>query len=194
MFRDLLVSEWARVGTLSEDQTAKLERHYELLIRWNKVLNLTRIQRLEDVVRLHYCESMFLGSILRSGPQTIVDIGSGAGFPGIPIAILRPESSVTLVESHQRKAVFLAEACGGVPNVKVLEGRAEKVRGKFDWVVSRAVAPKSVLSLDLTRSFAILTSESDLRHFPQSTQVIPIPWGDQRVVAMFHVEHQIAFD
>ncbi len=192
MFRELLVSEWGPYGNLSEDQIAKLERHFELLIRWNKVLNLTRIQLLEEVVRLHYCESLFLGSILPSGPQDIMDVGSGAGFPGIPIAVLRSESSVTLVESHQRKAVFLSEACEGIPSAKVLQARAEEVQTKYDWVVSRAVAPETEFSLDLSRSFAILTSEADLHQFPKSAQVVPVPWGDQRVVAMFHVEHQIA--
>jgi 16S rRNA (guanine(527)-N(7))-methyltransferase RsmG len=192
MFRDLLVSEWTLFGHLSEDQILKLERHYELLIRWNKVLNLTRIQRLEDVVRLHYCESMFLGSLLPSHPQTIVDIGSGAGFPGVPIAVLRPDCSVTLIESHQRKAVFLAEACADVPSVTVICGRAEGIQGQYDWLVSRAVSPEPLFSLSLARSMAILTSQTDLRQLPESIQVIPVPWGHQRVAALFHVEHQSA--
>jgi len=192
MFRDLLVSEWAPFGRLSEDQIAKLERHYQLLIRWNKVLNLTRIERLEDVVCLHYCESMFVGSLLPPGPQNIVDVGSGAGFPGIPIAVLRPESSITLVEAHQRKAVFLAEACADIPAMKVFKGRAETLPHNYDWLVSRAVAPKSLLSLGSARCMAVLTSEADLHDFPRSTQFIPVPWGKQRVVALFHVEHQSA--
>jgi 16S rRNA (guanine(527)-N(7))-methyltransferase RsmG len=192
MFRDLLVSEWAPFGHLSEDQLTKLERHYELLIRWNKTLNLTRIERLEDVVRLHYCESMFLGLALPSGPQCIADVGSGAGFPGIPIAIQRPECEITLVEAHQRKAVFLSEVSEGISGAKVLQRRAESIDGPYDWLVSRAVAPVSVLSLGLAQSIAILTSEADLRQLPGSVRVIPVPWGKQRVVALFHVEHQSA--
>jgi 16S rRNA (guanine527-N7)-methyltransferase len=192
MFRDVLVAEWARFGRLSDHQITQLERHYELLIRWNKVLNLTRIEGLEDVVRLHYCESMFLGSVLPSGPQHIVDIGSGAGFPGIPIAVLRPECSITLVESHQRKAVFLAEVCADIPGTKVLHERAEVVKGTFDWLVSRAVAPAAVLSLGLAGSIAILTSEAESHRLPGGVQVTPLPWGNQRVVALFHVEHQSA--
>ena len=84
MFRELLVSEWAPFGACRKIRSRKLERHYEFLIRWNKVLNLTRIRTLDDVVRFHYCESLFLGSLLPEGPQRVVDIGSGAGFPGIP--------------------------------------------------------------------------------------------------------------
>jgi 16S rRNA (guanine(527)-N(7))-methyltransferase RsmG len=192
MFRDLLVSEWAPFGHLSEDQLTQLERHYELLTRWNKVLNLTRIERLEDVVRLHYCESMFLGLALPRGPQRIVDVGSGAGFPGIPIAIQRPECAITLVEAHQRKAVFLAEVSEGISGVNVLQERAESIDGPYDWLVSRAVAPDALLSLGLSQSMAILTSEADLRQLPGSVRVIPVPWGKQRVVAVFHVEHQSA--
>ena len=192
MFRDLLVSEWAPFGRLAEDQLTQLERHYELLIRWNKVLNLTRIERLEEVVRLHYCESLFMGSLLPPGPQNIVDVGSGAGFPGIPIAILRPESSVTLVEAHQRKGVFLAEACASIPTTKVFRGRAETVPSQYDWLVSRAVALKSLLPLRIAPCMAVLTSDADLRSFPGSAQVIPVPWAKQRVVALFHVEHQSA--
>jgi hypothetical protein len=135
---------------------------------------------------------MFLGSLLPSHPQTIVDIGSGAGFPGVPIAVLRPDCSVTLIESHQRKAVFLAEACADVPSVTVICGRAEGIQGQYDWLVSRAVSPEPLFSLSLARSMAILTSQTDLRQLPESIQVIPVPWGHQRVAALFHVEHQSA--
>jgi 16S rRNA (guanine(527)-N(7))-methyltransferase RsmG len=192
MFREMLASEWAPFGHLSEDQLTKLRNHYELLIRWNKTLNLTRIERLEEVVRLHYCESLFLGSVLPGNLQKIADVGSGAGFPGIPIAVLRPECSITLIESHQRKSVFLTEACNAIPNARVIQERAESVSGQFNWLVSRAVAAKSVLSLTLGRSTAILTSEGELRTLPPPSQVIPVPWGNQRVVALFHVEHQSA--
>jgi 16S rRNA (guanine527-N7)-methyltransferase len=192
MFRDLLVSEWAPFGTLSEDQIFKLEQHYKLLKSWDKVLNLTRIERLEDVVRLHYCESMFLASVLPEGQQSIVDLGSGAGFPGIPIAVLRPECSITLLESHRRKAVFLAEACVGIPNVEVIGARAEAIQKQFDWLVARAVQLKAVFSLRLASRVAILMSENDLTRLPSAAQTIRVPWGDRRIVALFHVEHQSA--
>ncbi len=189
MFRALLVSEWARFGSLSEDQLTKLEQHHELLTRWNNVLNLTRIQQLEDVVRFHYCESLFLGSVLPAGQFTIADLGSGAGFPGIPVAVLRPECAITLIESHQRKAVFLGEACVEMPNICLVRGRAESIKAKYDWIISRAVSPAAVLSSKLSPSAAILMSGSDLVGLPTPAEVIPVPWGKQRVVAMFHVEH-----
>src|SRR6266436_9755293 len=97
------------------------------MLHWNKVINLTRIERLEEVVDRHYAESLFVGANLPFGSLTIADLGSGAGFPGFPIAVLRPECSVTLIESHKRKAVFLKEASRALPNVVVLAQRAEDV-------------------------------------------------------------------
>jgi len=113
-----------------------LSDHYDLLCRWNKVLNLTTIERLEEAVERHYCESLFLaGHLPESG--SFVDIGSGAGFPGFVVAAARPNCSVTLVESHQRKAVFLREASRKLPNVRVRAVRAESITESFDWLISR---------------------------------------------------------
>jgi 16S rRNA (guanine527-N7)-methyltransferase len=88
------------------DEYPALRAHFELLQRWNKSLNLTRI----DSVERNYGESLFLGRHLPPGPLRICDIGSGAGFPGFPVAVLRPDCEITLIEAHQRKAVFLKEA------------------------------------------------------------------------------------
>ena len=125
---------------LTPEQEAALEAHLEVLMRWNKSLNLTAIRTREEAIARHYCESLFLGTRLPAGALRIADVGSGAGFPGFPVAILRPECSVTLIESHQRKAVFLREASRRVPNVRVLAKRAEDVGETFDWVISRAVS------------------------------------------------------
>src|SRR6266404_3596684 len=139
MFRELLAAEFAPYGSLSEDQLAQLERHYKLLVHWNQTINLTRIRKLEEVVRFHYCESLFLARALPLGPLRIVDVGSGGGFPGIPVAIFRPDCTVDLVESHQRKAVFLQEAARELPNVRVIAKRAEACEGRYDWMLARAV-------------------------------------------------------
>lgn len=136
-----------------------LEAHYRLLEKWNKVLNLTRIA---DVER-NYGESLFLGRHLPKGRLRICDIGSGAGFPGFPVAVLRPECEVTLIESHQRKAVFLKEASRGQANIRVLAGRAEEVQERFDWAISRAVSA-SDLELFLARlapNAALLTGAEE---------------------------------
>ena len=187
-FRDFLIREWTPYGQLSEEQLSSLELHYELLVRWNQRMNLTRIRDLSEVVRLHYCESMFLGLNLPKGRLDIVDVGSGAGFPGIPLAIVRPESRVTMVESNHRKAVFLREAARDLPNATVMSSRAEDVSGKFDWLVSRAVVANQVLELGLSKRVALLVTNSDLSQLPSPERVVPVPWGTQRVLALFHVE------
>jgi 16S rRNA (guanine527-N7)-methyltransferase len=184
MFSQLLSSEFAPYGTLSGDQLARLERHYSLLMRWNKKMNLTRITSLDDVVKLHYCESLFLARCLPAGPLKIADVGSGAGFPGIPAAILRPECAVDLIESHQRKAVFLQEAARDLANVRVIARRAEECDPGYDWMVARAVRPADVLCLRLAPKGALLVSAKDSIGSSK-----PIPWGVDRIVTMFHVEH-----
>jgi 16S rRNA (guanine(527)-N(7))-methyltransferase RsmG len=185
MFRDLLVSEFSPYGSLSVEQIGALEAHYDRLIRWNSRLNLTRIESVEDAVRLHYCESLFVGAKLPAGPLRIADVGSGAGFPGIPIAILRPECTITLVESHQRKGVFLREASRNLDNVSVVTDRAENLQPDFDWLVSRAVAPNDLLKLKLANNLALLVGNEgvgDSEHWE------PVPWGRGRYL-VFHVKH-----
>jgi len=185
MFRDLLVREFAPYGSLTAAQIDALETHYNLLTQWNTRLNLTRIESVEDAVRLHYCESLFVGTKLPAGPLRIVDVGSGAGFPGIPIAILRPECAVTLVESHQRKGVFLREASRNLKNIFVVTDRAENLKAGFDWVVSRAVTPSDVLKLKLANNFAALVGTDDISKFDSEQAV---PWGIDRYL-VFHVKH-----
>ena len=185
MFRELLAREFASYRALSLEQLDQLESHYELLLRWNAKLNLTRIDTIEEAARLHYCESMFLGERLPPGPLRIVDIGSGGGFPGIPIAILRPECRITLVESHRRKAVFLREAVRNLTNVNVVTDRAENLRGEFEWLVSRAVNPRDVLKLRLANNLAMLVGANDAATFGNSEL---LPWGEKRYL-VFHVKH-----
>jgi 16S rRNA (guanine(527)-N(7))-methyltransferase RsmG len=184
MFRELLVREFAPYGSLSPSQIGALEAHYQLLTQWNARLNLTRIESVEDAVRLHYCESLFVGTKLPAGPLRVVDVGSGAGFPGIPIAILRPECTLTLVESHQRKGVFLREASRNLKNVCVVTDRAENLSSDYDWLISRAVSPVVILNLKLAKNFAALIGADDIAKFDYS---YPIPWGTNRYLA-FHVE------
>jgi 16S rRNA G527 N7-methylase RsmG len=114
-----------------------------------------------------------------------VDVGSGAGFPGIPLAILRPEDSVTLIESHKRKGVFLSEAVRNLMNVKVVTDRAENLEDRFDWLVSRAVSLGDVLKLNLAKNLAILVGADDAGTFQNSEL---LPWGDRRHL-VFHVKH-----
>jgi 16S rRNA (guanine527-N7)-methyltransferase len=92
------------------DILPKLSTYLELLLKWNARTNLTAIRDPEEIVRRHFGESLFAGLHLAPDANTLLDFGSGAGFPGLPIAILRPEISVTLAESQNKKSTFLREA------------------------------------------------------------------------------------
>jgi 16S rRNA (guanine(527)-N(7))-methyltransferase RsmG len=184
MFKELLAAEFAPWGTLSTKQLDQLEAHYRQLVSWNSRLNLTRITDLKEAVQFHYCESLFLAASLQSGVLRIADIGSGAGFPGIPVAIFRPDCEVTLVESHQRKCVFLREASRGLLNVRVVADRGQDISNRFDVAISRAVTPSEVLSLPLADHFSLLIGAIDALELQGKST--PLPWGNSRV--LFHVE------
>jgi 16S rRNA (guanine527-N7)-methyltransferase len=161
-----------------------LEAHYELLTRWNKVLNLTAIRNAEEAAERHYCEALFLAAHMQKGVRAVADVGSGAGFPGFPVAVVRPDVQVTLIESHQRKAVFLREASRGLANVRVLSDRAEGVRERFELVISRAVSYG-----DLEPAIKLLAPAADLltgaEEPPASFGLVwdepdALPWGRSR--------------
>jgi 16S rRNA (guanine(527)-N(7))-methyltransferase RsmG len=183
VFAELLRERLRGIVEVSAEQIAALEAHYELLVRWNKTVNLTTITSLEEAVERHYCESLFLGAHLPAGSLRVVDVGSGAGFPGFPVAILRPDCTVALVESHQRKAVFLREASRKVGNVRVIAKRAEEVEEEFDHLISRAVSYE-----DLRGSLKRLAPIADLltgAEVPADLGMdweaaVAAPWGKAR--------------
>ncbi len=188
-FRELLLRHMAGTCELSEDQIELLYAHYCQMARWNKVLNLTSIRDLEEVVVRHYCESLFLGIHLPHVPMSVVDVGSGAGFPGIPLAVLMPESHFTLVESRQRKAVFLQECTRGRRNVTVVGQRAETVDGSFGWLVSRAVRCAEVLRLlpRLSKRVGLLIGDRDVQGALRAENLqwekpIRLPWSSATAV------------
>ena len=184
MFADALTSRLTGIAELSSEQIAALEAHYQTLVRWNRSMNLTSISGLEETVERHYCESVFLAASLPPGPLRIVDIGSGAGFPGFPVAVIRPDCSVTLVESHQRKAVFLREVSRALPNIRVLAKRAEAVGEQFDRAISRAVSYGDLASIlkILAESADLLTGaeEPPPEMGFQWWSTIALPWGKHR--------------
>ncbi len=183
---------------LGEAQIQALEQHLGMLIKWNRKMNLTSLADVDEIVRRHYAESIWLGSLLPAGPLSIADVGSGAGFPGYPIAVLRPESSVALIESSSRKAVFLRQACGGVKNLRVIEGRAEDCRERFDWIVARGVAWRELAGLvgRLAGCIAVLVGEGSVRELERDPRIawrepVRVPWMERSVAMLgtFHVKH-----
>lgn len=139
----------------TEKQIKQFYQYFEMLVEWNKVMNLTAITEQEDVVTKHFVDSI---SIVKAGvslkDEKVIDIGTGAGFPGIPLKIMYPSLKITLLDSLNKRIKFLNEVCSclGLENVETLHGRAEdfgrdsNYREKYDYCVSRAVANLSTLS------------------------------------------------
>jgi 16S rRNA (guanine(527)-N(7))-methyltransferase RsmG len=177
-FASLLSARIQDFISLTGDQLRKLEQHYELLERWNRSLNLTAVRTQEQAVVRHYAESIFLAIQIRNLGRscTAVDIGSGAGFPGFPVAIVLPEWHVSLVESHQRKAVFLQESARGIDNICVVAKRFEAVPGPFDVGLSRAVAWQTIkkLARSRVRHVALLAAIYDSPPIMSSPEFV---WG-----------------
>ena len=123
----------------------------ELVLERNQVMNLTAITEPKDVAALHLLDSLALAALAGLEAGRLVDVGCGAGFPGVPTAIARPGLQVTLLDSLGKRVDFLREACGklGLENVECIHQRAEEFAGArreaFDFAVSRAVAALPVL-------------------------------------------------
>jgi len=183
VFAELLRQRLASLVALTPGQLAQLERHFLLLNKWNRVLNLTSLQGLAEIVERHYCESIFLGIHLPAGHWDIADIGSGAGFPGVPVAVLRPDCSVYLVESHRRKSVFLREATRDLGNAQVLSQRVEDLERSFDWAIFRAVR-LSEIEKPLANICQSVGSLGGKQCPPTSrftwNDPIKLPWGRER--------------
>lgn len=142
---------------LTPAQLDKFQTFYEHLVDWNQRINLTGITAYEDVQIKHFADSLALVPAVRTdtheGQVSLVDIGAGAGFPGLPLKIARPAWQVTLVESTRKKTKFIEHMIYtlGLEGVVAVWGRAEEIgqdsgyRGQFDVAVARAVAEMAVL-------------------------------------------------
>ena len=138
----------------SDEQLELIDNFYEILVEKNKVMNLTRITDREDFYVKHVLDSLLVSKVCDIENKYILDVGTGAGFPGIPIKIFFPDTELLLMDSVNKKLLFIEEVIGELrlDNISVIHGRAEDLghdkgyREKFDLVVSRAVADMSVLS------------------------------------------------
>lgn len=140
---------------LDKHQLEQFEMYYDLLIEWNSFMNLTAITEYEEVIQKHFLDSLSLikSYQIKSG-DTLLDMGTGAGFPGIPLKIVYPDLSILLMDSLNKRINFLNEVINklGLNNITALHARAEEqarkseYREQFDLVVSRAVAKTASLA------------------------------------------------
>ena len=142
---------------LNQEQEEKFILYYELLVQWNEVMNLTAITEFNEVLKKHFIDSL---SLIRAVPEleekklSLIDVGTGAGFPGIPLKIAYPGLKVTLLDSLNKRIKFLNEVIDalGLTEIYTVHGRAEDLarmpeyREQFDLCVSRAVANLSTLA------------------------------------------------
>ena len=148
-----MLEEILRRG-LDCDETAlrRFRRYYELLTEWNKVMNLTAISGEEDTARLHFLDCAALTGLADLSGKRVIDVGTGAGFPGLVLKILRPELDLVLLDSLDKRVKFLSAVCAelGFGDVRCLHARAEEaaageLRQSFDLACSRAVARLNLL-------------------------------------------------
>jgi 16S rRNA (guanine527-N7)-methyltransferase len=188
----------ARLPILQTSQYKQLNDYLSLILRWNARTNLTSVRDPEAILSRHFVESIACAQALPPGIATLLDFGSGAGFPGIPISVCRPDLAVTLAESQGKKAAFLQEAVRVTDvTAKVHSGRAETLNTQFDCVTLRAVdhmdrAVRAATNLVSPNGWlALLTTQADLPNLQVAagpaflwSEPVPLPGSESRILAL----------
>jgi 16S rRNA (guanine527-N7)-methyltransferase len=184
-------------ASLPEKLIGEISTYIDVLLKWNSKINLTAVRDPQEIVKRHFGESLFLAESLveQDWRGTVVDVGSGAGFPGLPLAMYCPAANVTLIESQGRKAAFLNEVIYALKltNARVFHGRAEIFPGQADLVTLRAVEKfESVMQagIDLVASggrIALMIGRSQLSKARQLDSLewnepLPVPGGQARLL------------
>lgn len=192
------VFEGANLPSLSPMQIEKFNAYLELIIRWNSRMNLTAIREEKAIIDRHLVECIACANALPDGIATLLDFGSGAGLPGVPIAICRQEIVVTLAESQSKKAAFLQEVVRSLGlGAKVHTGRAEQMESEFDCVALRAVdqmhaAIKAASKVVRPGGWlAVMTTDPELDKVKAGVgsdfswrETVHLPGSDQRILAL----------
>ena len=151
MITEIVLSGLRELGVEPDERAAmRFEMYYNLLVETNKVMNLTAITGEEEAARLHFLDCAALLACPEPPRGAVVDVGTGAGFPGLPLKILRPDTALTLLDSQRKRVHFLSDVCAalGFADVECLHARAEEtpqLRERFDCALSRAVARLNLL-------------------------------------------------
>lgn len=186
------------IEPLTDEQTDLLVKHYSMLCKWNERINLTRIVSPPDAAKLHYAESLF-GAQFIGASRSVLDIGSGAGFPGIPLAVARPELHFTALEANQKKALFLKEVKDelGLENLEVLSTRLEAVDwAGYDLLTSRAldraetIFPSVIERMKSDQRLMLYCAGELVEKLGRACKIKthPIPLSNERVIAMITSE------
>lgn len=151
-FSDLLMLDMKLLDiNMEKEQIEQFYEYMNLLIEWNEKINLTAITEPEEIIKKHFIDSITIAKYIKG--SSIIDVGTGAGFPGIPLKILNNSLNITLLDSLNKRLIFLNEVISklNLSNIKTQHARAEeaginrKFREKYDIAVSRAVAPLNIL-------------------------------------------------
>lgn len=151
MLEDILSSGCTEMGLFADNKvTERFRGYYELLSEKNTVMNLTAISGEEDTVRLHFLDSLSPLLLFDMNGYSVIDVGTGAGFPGLPLKIVCPDMKLTLLDSQNKRVEFLSDVCQRLEltGVECVHRRAEECgeqRESYDFAVSRAVARLNVL-------------------------------------------------
>ena len=158
-YKNILIDGAQKMGiNLHEEQVKKFSQYLELLVQWNQKINLTSLKTPQEMIIKHFLDSISCIKVINKyGDKKIIkviDVGTGAGFPGLPIKIICPSIKLSLLEARKKKAMFLEKATEKMnfQQVKILNGRVEtfgkgaNYREKYDIAISRAVARLNVLS------------------------------------------------
>ena len=188
-----------QIKALSDEQMNNLIGHYAMMMEWNRRMNLTRITEPEEAARFHYAESIF-GARFIGDARKVLDIGSGAGFPAIPLAIASPETEVTALEAKQKKILFLYEAKDAlqIANCKVARARIEDFdSSKYDLLTSRAldraedVMPQVLKKMSHQQRLMLYCAPDMVAHLKKNIptdykiETHKIPYTESRIVAIF---------
>ena len=153
-FSNIFINALKEIGLdIDQEKINKFYKYMNLLLEWNEKMNLTAITDYEEIIIKHFVDSLTIENEIKENSE-VVDVGTGAGFPGIPLKIFRDDIKITLVDSLNKRLIFLDKVIKelGLKNVEIIHMRAEdigknkKYREKFDVVTSRAVANLATLS------------------------------------------------
>lgn len=188
--------------TLTDKQIEQFEKYYELLVEWNKVMNLTGITEFDEVMQKHFVDSAAAAKYVEMEKvNSLIDVGTGAGFPGIPLKIVYPHIQVTLLDSLNKRIKFLEEVVDnlGLIGIETVHGRAEdaakkaEYREQFDLSVSRAVANLASLTeyclpfVKVGGKFVSYKSVSVDEEITQSKKAVYVLGGEIEKVEKFNL-------